>query len=148
MVRFNRRRIRTRRFTRPGQSQAPSSATSAKPLPPIEIDAAEYAVEAIQAQSAPRTSQQDSTVELNALPPSGSTEETQEAFPTAEQPPPPKRMKFTCPCGADLIATPEMYDRNTRCGLCQTVMLVNLVYDPESRTHEIVAFRMNPESGA
>jgi hypothetical protein len=31
--------------------------------------------------------------------------------------------------------------------MCQTVMLLNLVFDPEQKTHEIVPFRVNPKSG-
>jgi len=141
MVHFNRRRVRTRRFTRPVKPQA---------LPPLDLPpnaeaSPEFAVEAVKAQSAPRSSQQDSTVELSALPQNDPNDETAEAV-TVQAPVPPRKLEFTCPCGASLIATPEMYDRNTRCGMCQTVMLVNLVYDAESRTHEIVAFRVNPES--
>jgi hypothetical protein len=30
--------------------------------------------------------------------------------------------------------------------MCQTVMLLNLVFDPEHNTHEIVPFRVNPDS--
>ena len=144
MVHFNRRRIRTtRRFARPAKPE---------PLPPLDIPATaeastEFAVEAVKAQSAPRSSQQDSTVELKAMPQGDPNDETAESV-TVEAPVPPKKLEFTCPCGASLIATPEMYDRNTRCGMCQTVMLVNLVYDAESRSHEIVAFRVNPESGS
>jgi len=143
MSRLNRRRIRTtRRFARPAKPE---------PLAPLELPpnaeaSTEFAVEAVKAQSAP-SSQQDSTVELPAMPKSDPNDETAEAI-TVDVPDPPKRMGFTCPCGADLVATPEMYDQHTRCGMCQTVMLVNLVYDAESRSHEIVAFRVNPESGS
>ena len=68
MARLNRRRIRTtRRFARPAKPE---------PLAPIPLDvdsggtdaSTEFAVEAVQAQSAPRSSQQDSTVELKAMP--------------------------------------------------------------------------------
>jgi len=144
MVRFNRRRIRTtRRFVRPAKTQTP--------LPPLDIDtpaeaSTEFAIEAAKAQSAP-SSQQDSTVELKAMPESDPNDETHEAFPAVEHPTPPARMKFTCPCGAELVATPEIYDKHTRCAMCQTVMLANLVYDAETRSHEIVPFRINPESG-
>ena len=144
MVRINRRRLRTtRRFARP--------AKSSEPLPPIDVDttnsaSTEFAVEAVKAQSAPRSSQQDSTVELKALPPADANDETAEAI-TIDAPVPPGRMKFTCPCGAELVATSEMYDKHTRCGMCQTVLLTNLVYDAETRSHEIVPFRVNPESG-
>lgn len=144
MVRFNRRRIRTRRFARPVKAS--------EPLPPIDVDApssasTEFAVEAVKAQSAPRSSQQESTVELKALPPADANDETAEAV-TVEAPLPPERMKFTCPCGAELVATSDMYDKHTRCGMCQTVLLTNLVYDAETRNHEIIPFRVNPESGA
>lgn len=141
MVRFNRRRIRTRRFVRP--------AKSSDPLPPLELDgtngaSTEFAVEAVKAQSAP-ASQQDSTVELKAMPEADPSDETAEAV-TVNAPTPPGRLKFACPCGAELVATPEMYDKHTRCAMCQTVMLVNLVYDAEAKSHEIVAFRVNPEA--
>jgi hypothetical protein len=143
MVRFNRRRIRTRRFVRP--------AKSSEPLPPIELDgttsaSTEFAVEAVKAQSAP-ASQQDSTVELNAMPQADPNDETADVL-SVQAPTPPARMKFTCPCGAEVVATSEMYDKHTRCGMCQTVLLTNLVYDAETRTHEIIPFRVNPESGA
>ena len=144
MVRFNRRRTRTtRRFARPAKPQV-------QPPIPLEIDgvngaSTEFAVEAVQAQSAPRSSQQDSTVELKAiLPQADPNEETAEDL-SAGIPDPPKRMEFTCPCGASLIATADMYDKHTRCGMCQTVLLTNLVYDAETRSHEIVPFRVNPE---
>jgi hypothetical protein len=31
--------------------------------------------------------------------------------------------------------------------MCQTVMLLSLVYDGDQRSFEIVPFRVNPESG-
>jgi hypothetical protein len=143
MVRINRRRLRTRRFARP--------AKSSEPLPPIDLDvpgsaSTEFAVEAVKAQSAPRSSQQDSTVELKAMPHSDPNDETAEAI-TVDATVPPDRMKFSCPCGAELVATSDMYDKHTRCGMCQTVLLTNLVYDAETRSHEIIPFRVNPESG-
>jgi hypothetical protein len=142
MVRFNRRRVRTRRFTRPAKPE-PSG-----PIPlEVNLDSdasAEFAIEAVQAQSAP-TSQQDSTVELKAIPSkTDPNAETAEEV-TAGAPDPPRRMEFACPCGTTLIATDDLYDKHTRCGMCQTVLLVNLVYDSESRTHEIVPFRVNPD---
>jgi len=145
MARLNRRRVRTtRRFNRPVKSE---------PLAPIPLDldssstdaSTEFAVEAVQAQSAPRSSQQDSTVELKAMPDANPNDETAEAM-TVDAPVPPGRIKFTCPCGAELIATSEMFDKHTRCAMCQTVVLANLVYDADSRTHEIIPFRVNPES--
>ena len=73
----------------------------------------------------------------------GKRDETAESV-SVGVPEPPNRLAFTCPCGADLIATPEIYDKHSRCGMCQTVILINLVYDAEHRSHEIVAFRVNP----
>jgi len=142
-MRLNRRRVRTRRFTRPAKPE------STGPIPlDVDLDGSpstEFAVEAVKAQSAPKSSQQDSTVELKAIPSQADpNEETAEVLSTA-QPEPPRRMEFACPCGTTLVATHDHYDKHTRCGMCQTVLLVNLVYDAETRTHEIVAFRVNPE---
>ena len=65
----------------------------------------------------------------------------------AELPPqPPKRLEFTCSCGTILVATPATYDKHSRCAMCQTVMLLNLVYDAELRSHEIVPFRISPDA--
>jgi hypothetical protein len=58
----------------------------------------------------------------------------------------PARLPFSCPCGAKLIATTQTYDKHSRCGMCQTVLLVNLVYDPETGSHEVVPFRIDPNS--
>jgi hypothetical protein len=85
-------------------------------------------------------------VELKAMPQADANDETAEAIPV-EASIPPDRLKFTCPCGAELVATSEMYDKHTRCAMCQTVLLTNLVYDADARSHEIVPFRVNPESG-
>lgn len=144
MVHFNRRRIRARKLARPLKPQAP--------LPPLEVDSrngasTEFNVQAVGA-SAPASSlprAHESTVELESLTRKADpNEETAEAF-SVEQPIPPGKMEFSCPCGARLVATSEIYDKHTRCAMCQTVMLVNLVYDAESKTHEIVPFRVNPD---
>ena len=58
----------------------------------------------------------------------------------------PARMEFACPCGAKLIATRATYDKHSRCSSCQTVLLLNLVYDADQGTHEIVPFRIDPKS--
>ncbi len=60
------------------------------------------------------------------------------------EPNPPSRMPFVCPCGAKLVANTQTYDKHSRCAMCQTELLLNLVYDPEQRTHEIVPFRVDP----
>ena len=59
---------------------------------------------------------------------------------------PPSRLEFHCPCGAKLTATSKTYDKHSRCAMCQTELLLNLVYDPESGTHEVVPFRLDPNS--
>jgi len=89
---------------------------------------------------------QESTVELPAV---------QEEIPVPGDrpeavrvpPKPPPKLEFECPCGRKLVATTEMYDKHLRCALCQTVMLVSLVYDADQRSFEIVPFRINPETG-
>lgn len=149
MVQFNRRRVvRGRRLG--GRPQRPSA-----PLPPIDVDSrnseasTEFSVDAVEAEipKPPKARSSDSTVELKSLlSKSDAGDETEAAAPSIDAPLPPSRMQFACPCGAVLVATPEMYDRNTRCGMCQTVFLVNLVYDAESKSHEIVPFRVNPDS--
>lgn len=139
MVHFNRRRIvRGRKLSRPLRPQAPKSSEAST----------EFCVEAVKADPPPNSNQRDSTVELKALNlESDPNDETEAAHPSIEAPLPPKRLEFACACGAALIATPEMYDKHTRCGMCQTVLLINLVYDAEAGSHEIVPFRVDPKSG-
>lgn len=146
MARFNRRRLPGRRLQRPARPAPP---------PPLNLPedvsgaSTEFDVASVGAQAAPRAGSSESTV---ALPSVGCTAdpnaETAEAFTVeADLPPrPPKRLEFPCSCGTILVATPETYDKHTRCAMCQTVMLLNLVYDPELRTHEVVPFRVRPDS--
>ena len=61
------------------------------------------------------------------------------------EPAPPQKLEFTCSCGTRLLATTETYDKYTRCAMCQTVMVLSLVYDPERKGHEIIPFRVNPD---
>ena len=129
MARLNRRRIPTRRFTRLGRA--------ALPTPPAVPDVKPGAVPSSSSTTAALPSVRN---DPNA--------ETVEAFAVeAEVPPqPPKRLEFTCSCGTVLVATPATYDKHSRCAMCQTVMLLNLVYDPEQRSHEIIPFRISPDS--
>jgi len=141
MPRFNRRRLPGRKLLRPGRPAAPP------PPPPLDVpldnpqngDSTEFAIPSVGAAKSASGpyAQQDTTVELPALRPGADPD---------EEPQPPRRMEFTCACGAKLIATSETYDKHTRCAMCQTVLLVNLVYDPERGSHEIVPFRVNPDS--
>jgi hypothetical protein len=64
-----------------------------------------------------------------------------------DDPTAPAKLEFLCACGAKLIATTATYDKHSRCAMCQTVMLLSLVYDSDRRSYEIVPFRINPESG-
>jgi hypothetical protein len=145
MVRFNRRRLPGRRLQRPGRPKAPEPEPISVPEEKSGAST-EFNVDAVQGA---RVSSSESTV---ALPSVGRkadpNAETAEAFTVeAELPPrPPKRLEFPCACGTILVATPETYDKHTRCAMCQTVMLLNLVYDPEHRSHEIVPFRVRPDS--
>jgi hypothetical protein len=126
-----RRRLRaTRRFARPA-TPAPASA----PIPASDPPPGE---------EPPRKGSNDTTVELASIP-----LEIVEA-PSAgrgPEPRPPQKMEFSCACGASLVATAETYDKQSRCGMCQTVLLLNLVYDADCRSFEIVPFRVDPRSG-
>ena len=130
MARLNRRRLPiTRRFPRLGKASLPT--------PPSAPDA--------KAPPEPIVSASGSTAALPSVE-NDPNAETEVAFAVrAELPPqPPKRLEFTCSCGTILVATPATYDKHSRCAMCQTVMLLNLVYDAEQRSHEIVPFRISP----
>src|SRR5262245_25701252 len=120
MARLNRRRLPTRRFQRLG-------GRAALPTPPSAPD-----VIPAPAAAAPSGTASSSTVFVPSV---GQTSdpnaETEVAFSVkAELPPsPPKKLEFTCPCGTVLVATTATYDRHSRCAMCQTVLLLNLVYD-------------------
>jgi len=137
-MRFKRlRRLPVRKLGRPGR---PEAALPADP-PALELpaedtrsgDSTEFAVPSVAAVP-PRP----------AVPPTLPTVEPYED-PDAE-PLPPSRMPFLCPCGAKLVAVFETYDKHSRCSMCQTVLLLNLVYDPELKSHEIVPFRIDLQS--
>ena len=134
MARLNRRRLPiTRRFPRLGKPSLPT--------PPSAPDA--------KAPPEPIASASSTTAALPSVE-NDPNAETEVAFAVrAELPPqPPKRLEFTCPCGTILVATPATYDKHSRCAICQTVMLLNLVYDAELRSHEIVPFRIGPDASS
>jgi len=136
-MRLPRRRVRpTRRLARPGRPALPSGPA---PVPrhdsPTDLTLPSV-LENLPNPSSPQSRSQESTVEMTAV---------QDEIPSP--PAPPRKMEFLCACGARLVATTETYDKHSRCALCQTVMLLNLVYDGEQRSYEIVPFRVNPESG-
>jgi hypothetical protein len=129
MARLNRRRLPTRRFQRLGRPSLPTppAVPDAKPQPDVPSSSSTTAA-LPSVQNDPNA-------------------ETVEAFAVQAEVPaaPPKRLEFTCSCGTVLVATPATYDKHSRCAMCQTVMLLNLVYDPEQRSHEIVPFRIGPD---
>ena len=138
MGRLNRRRLPLRRFGRPSPPAAPSS-----PETPAEGarngDSTEFAIVSVPSEasaSRPRPPQ-TSAPELPSIQPY----EDPDTEPVA-----PSRLVFSCPCGAKLVAIAATYDKHSRCSICQTVLLLNLVYDPEHRSHEIVPFRVGPDS--
>jgi hypothetical protein len=151
MVRFNRRRLRARKLARPERPAAPLEPISLPENNPLNGASTEVDVQAVRIATAGAGSSsshrsQESTVEIAGLQPQpGRNGETADGL--AIEPEPPQKMEFVCPCGARLIATTETYDKHTRCAMCQTVMLISLVYDPEKQAHEIVPFRVDPESG-
>jgi hypothetical protein len=40
-----------------------------------------------------------------------------------------------------------MYDKHFRCGVCQALLLLSLVYDGDCRSFEIVPFPVEPRTG-
>lgn len=147
-MRLPHRRVRTtRRLGRPGRPSAALHAGS----PPLHEAPTEVGVpsvlEDLPHPSTPQRRSQESTVELVALKAEIAVQsESSEAI--RVEPDPPSKMEFICACGARLIATTETYDKHSRCALCQTVMLLSLVYDGDRRSFEIVPFRISPEMGA
>lgn len=134
-----RRRLRpARRLGRPGRPVTPSV------TPPIHEQPTEIGVpsvlENLPSPGTPRPRSQETTVTLPAI---------RDEMPPREgaEPAPPQKLEFSCACGAKLVATTATYDRHSRCAMCQTVLLLNLVYDPDQRSFEVVPFRVNPESG-
>ena len=143
-MRLNRRRLPGRRFARLGRPALPAAP------PPLEIptedsrsgESTEFAIPSLPGEtpgSGKKTN--DTTVELPSVEPI-----VEEGGEPAGEPIPPDRLKFNCPCGAELVAEASTYDRNSRCAMCQTVLLLNVVFDPETGSHEIVPFRVDPKA--
>jgi hypothetical protein len=154
MVHFNRRRLPRRRLARPARP-APAPAPTLEPLDlpeenPKNGASTEFALPQVNADGAskPRSRQQDTTVQLPALRPEADPKGETEGGLSIDLPDPPRRLEFQCPCGTMLVATTETYDKHSRCAMCQTVLLLNLVYDPDRHSHEIVPFRVSPDAGS
>jgi hypothetical protein len=149
-MRFKRRRLRARKLARPERPEPPAKTISMPGENPLHGATTQVDVQALRAGSAGPSSSslrpQESTVEIAGLTPKPSGNgETADGL--TIEPEPPQRMEFLCSCGARLIASTETYDKHSRCALCHAVMLLSLVYDPERQAHEIVPFRVDPESG-
>jgi len=134
MNRFPRRRLPGRKLARPSRLGAAAPAPTPPPIDvprenPANGDSTEFTLPSVPKGSG------DTTVEMPSVP--ADLGANGEALP-------PRRLEFACPCGATLVATRETYDKHSRCAMCQTVLLVNLVYDPEHHSHEIVPFRVDP----
>ena len=138
-MRLPRRRLRpVRKLARPGRPDP-------RPLPqaeevPVSEASTEFNVPSVlldrPAADSAQLRSQESTVEMLSV----------EAE-IVDDPTAPAKLEFLCACGAKLIATTATYDKHSRCAMCQTVMLLSLVYDSDRRSYEIVPFRINPESG-
>lgn len=144
MVHFNRRRLRGRRLVRPGRPARPAS-SAPEPLSLPEDRSGESTVFDVGSVGAPKANSHETTVALPSV--RVAAPQREQAHGTDGPPPPPKRLEFSCSCGTVLVATPATYDKHTRCAMCQTVMLLNVVYDPERDLHEIVPFQINPDLG-
>lgn len=100
---------------------------------------------AVIERPAPKEPPQDETVAVAALrepQPSDSKAETAGVLDGELEPPAPEKLDFDCACGEKVTATRKTYDTRMRCEGCKALMLVSLVYDPETRTHEIVPFQV------
>jgi hypothetical protein len=138
-MRLPRRRLRpVRKLARPGRPD-PLPLPKAEEIP-ISEASTEFNVPSIllerPAADSAQIRSQESTVEMLSV----------EAE-IVDDPTAPAKLEFLCACGAKLIATTATYDKHSRCAMCQTVMLLSLVYDSDHRSYEIVPFRINPQSG-
>ena len=135
-MRFKRlRRLPGRKLGRPGRSE-----TEQLPADPPSLDLPAEDTRAGEETEVALPSVSAATPQAAVLPSLQPYEDPD------TEPTPPSRMSFLCPCGAKLTASAQTYDKHSRCGSCQTVLLLNLVYDGETRSHEIVPFRINPNS--
>lgn len=145
-MRLPRRRIRTtRRLGRPGRPALPSG-PAPRPDSPTDLTLPSV-LEDLPHPSTPQMRSQESTVEMTAVKEEIALAPSESSDALRIEPPPPQKLEFQCACGVKLIATTETYDKHSRCAMCQTVMLLSLVYDGDRRSFEIVPFRVNPEKG-
>ncbi len=134
-MQFRARRPRTRRFMRPASPGNPAPQSDSK-----------NQIETPRSSAAPTPiHSQDSTAQLPALGRAkhGQAKETSDL---SAIPDPPDRLEFQCPCGKRLVAKRELYNRRSKCGACQSILLLNIVYRRDLETFEIDPFRISPES--
>ncbi len=143
-MRFHRRRVKTRRFVRPGRPPA----VAEPQVDPIHTAPTEIGAPSVKAEisSTPPVKANDSTVQLPSVEAEIDPQAETESELGGGEPKPPARLAFACPCGTQLIATTATYDKHSRCAVCRAVLLVNLVFDPEAGTYEIVPFRIEGPS--
>ncbi len=115
------------------------------------IPTAELVEEALDVSSVPLS--QAETAALPAIPtssqndPNAETEGgTDPGMRTDGPPEPPRKLGFSCPCGAILTAPRELYDKRMFCKSCGEVLLLNLLYKADLQRFEIYPLRATPEA--
>jgi len=64
------------------------------------------------------------------------------ALDDALEPQPPPQLSFPCPCGSELVAKRELYDRRVRCPKCGVRMLISVAYDPSAKRFAVHPVRL------
>lgn len=147
------------------QPDAPPSPPHGTPAPPPHdpanpgasaIPTAELVEDGIEVDSTPFDRavplSQAETAALPALPrtapndPNAETEGDTDPPATTDAPvEPPRKIPFSCPCGAFLSAPRELYDKRLRCSSCGEILLLTLLYKADLQRFEIYPLRATPE---
>ncbi len=96
---------------------------------------------------APKLLNQAETATLPSIKhPVDPNEETEggEDLPLASDLVPPPLLRFSCPCGAALVANREIYDKRMTCPDCKETLLVTVLYQPRERQWRIESLRVTP----
>ena len=100
---------------------------------PVPLSQAETAA----LPSIPRSAENDPSAETEGdTDPPASTDAPQE---------PPAKIPFSCPCGAFLTASRQLYDKRMRCSSCGEILLLTLLYKADLQRFEIYPLRATPE---
>jgi hypothetical protein len=130
------------------QQPAPSPVDPAAPLTGIPVEEGELAEASTLIDASPsRPITQAETAALPAIPrPIDPNEETEggEEEPLASDLSPPPHLRFSCPCGAPLVANREIYDKRMPCPDCKETLLVTVLFNPAKREWQIQALRVSP----